>query len=66
MEAVVHERHAWPGSGVIVLLAHQEGDDVTVAVRDADQGDAPGAFLASGARFAILFARPYHLATRSR
>jgi (2R)-sulfolactate sulfo-lyase subunit alpha len=61
MEGIVNERQAQPGSGMIVLLAHQEGDDVAVAVRAADQGDAPGAYLASGARFAILLRAPIPL-----
>jgi len=61
MEGIVHERRAGPGSGMIVLLAHQEGDDVAVAVCDADQGFTPGAYLASGARFAIRLRAPIPL-----
>jgi (2R)-sulfolactate sulfo-lyase subunit alpha len=36
-----------------VFLAHREGDDVAVAVRDADPGGADGAYLESGTRFEI-------------
>lgn len=50
-----------PGPGPIVFLAHREGDDVAVAVRDADPGGAPGAYLESGARFEIGVRTPIPL-----
>lgn len=42
-----------PPAGDFAFLVHNEGDDVAVAVRDSDPGDATGAYLASGERFGI-------------
>ena len=39
--------------GELAFLVHREGDDVAVAVRDTEPGDASGASLDTGARFAI-------------
>jgi (2R)-sulfolactate sulfo-lyase subunit alpha len=53
MEVFVNEPIAPQRTGALALLAHHEGDDVAIAVRDVDVGDAPGAYLESGARFKI-------------
>lgn len=37
----------------VVFLAHHRGDDVAVAVRDAEPGDASGAYLDTGERFQV-------------
>jgi (2R)-sulfolactate sulfo-lyase subunit alpha len=42
-----------PSSGELAFLVHREGDDVAVAVRDTEPGDASGALLDTGQRFAI-------------
>jgi (2R)-sulfolactate sulfo-lyase subunit alpha len=44
-----------------VFLAHHQGDDVAVAVRDAEPGDASGAYLESGERFEIAVRAPIPL-----
>lgn len=45
----------------IVFLAHRAGDDVAVAVRDAEPGDAPGAYLDDGKRVTIDVRAPIPL-----
>lgn len=42
-----------PVPGNLGLLVREEGDDVAVAVRDVDHGNADGAYLTSGVRFEI-------------
>lgn len=37
----------------ITFLAHRAGDDVAVAVRDAEPGESPGAYLDDGTRVRI-------------
>lgn len=37
----------------ITFLAHRAGDDVAVAVRDAEPGESPGAYLDDGTRVMI-------------
>jgi len=41
-------------SGELAFLLHREGDDVAVAVRDIDPGQATGASLDDGQRFSVL------------
>lgn len=45
----------------IVFLAHRTGDDVAVAVRDAEPGDALGAYLDDGKRVTIAVRAPIPL-----
>lgn len=45
----------------LAFLVHDEGDDVAVAVRDTEPGDAPGAYLKTGARFTIAVRTPVPL-----
>ena len=52
-EASVRDPSTRPERGAIALLAHRRGDDVAVAVRDADPGQAAGVYLESGAGFVI-------------
>lgn len=40
-------------AGAVDFLAHRQGDDVAVAVRDTDPGAASAAYLDSGDRFGI-------------
>ena len=40
-------------AGELAFLVHKRGDDVAVAVRDTEPGDAAGAYLDSTERFAI-------------
>lgn len=40
-------------SGELAFLLHREGDDVAVAVRDIDPGQAAGASLDDGQRFSV-------------
>jgi (2R)-sulfolactate sulfo-lyase subunit alpha len=40
--------------GGVDFLAHRQGDDVAVAVRDTGPGPASAAYLDSGERFAIV------------
>lgn len=42
-----------PGAGGVDFLAHNQGDDVAVAVRDTGPGEARAAYLNSGDRFGI-------------
>jgi (2R)-sulfolactate sulfo-lyase subunit alpha len=42
-----------PPAGDLAFLVHHQGDDVAVAVRDTDPGQAGAAYLASGERFGI-------------
>lgn len=42
-----------PPAGDLAFLVHHQGDDVAVAVRDADPGTTTGAYLVSGERFGI-------------
>lgn len=39
--------------GQLAFLVHREGDDVAVAVRDTEPGEAAGALLDSGHRFSV-------------
>ena len=45
----------------ITFLAHRAGDDVAVAVRPAEPGEAPGAFLDDGSRVVIVARAPIPL-----
>lgn len=45
----------------ITFLAHRAGDDVAVAVRDAEPGEAPGAYLDDGTRVTIAVRTPIPL-----
>jgi (2R)-sulfolactate sulfo-lyase subunit alpha len=45
----------------ITFLAHRGGDDVAVAVRDAEPGEAPGAYLDDGTRVMITVRAPIPL-----
>ena len=42
-----------PGAGGVDFLAHNQGDDVAVAVRDTGPGEARAAYLDSGDRFGL-------------
>jgi (2R)-sulfolactate sulfo-lyase subunit alpha len=42
-----------PAGGNIAFLAHHRGDDVAVAVRDAERDDRGAAYLDSGDRFEV-------------
>jgi (2R)-sulfolactate sulfo-lyase subunit alpha len=42
-----------PAAGGIDFLAHRQGDDVAIAVRDTGPGAASAAYLDSGDRFGI-------------
>ena len=42
-----------PASGGVDFLAHNQGDDVAVAVRDTGPGEARAAYLDSGDRFGL-------------
>lgn len=42
-----------PPSGELMFLAHREGDDVAVAVRDAAAGEGTCACLDTGTRFRV-------------
>jgi (2R)-sulfolactate sulfo-lyase subunit alpha len=42
-----------PASAGVDFLAHRQGDDVAVAVRDTAPGEASAAYLDSGDRFGI-------------
>ena len=42
-----------PGADGVDFLAHNQGDDVAVAVRDTGPGEARAAYLDSGDRFGI-------------
>jgi (2R)-sulfolactate sulfo-lyase subunit alpha len=44
-----------------MFLAHRAGDDVAVAVRDVEPGEAPGAYLDDGARVMIAVRAPIPL-----
>jgi len=48
-------------AGTLTLLVHRTGDDVGVAVRDAEAGQASGAYLDTGARFTIAVGAPVPL-----
>jgi (2R)-sulfolactate sulfo-lyase subunit alpha len=45
----------------ITFLAHRAGDDVAVAVRDAEPGESPGAYLDDGTRVVIAVRAPIPL-----
>jgi (2R)-sulfolactate sulfo-lyase subunit alpha len=45
----------------ITFLMHRAGDDVAVAVRDAEPGESPGAYLDDGARITIAVRMPIPL-----
>jgi len=49
----VSEPGSSPGAGGVDFLAHNQGDDVAVAVRDTGPGEARAAYLDSGDRFGI-------------
>jgi (2R)-sulfolactate sulfo-lyase subunit alpha len=49
----VSEPGSSPGAGGVDFLAHNQGDDVAVAVRDTGPGAASAAYLDSGERFGI-------------
>ena len=42
-----------PRPGELAFLVHRHGDDVAVAVRDTEPGEAAGASLDSGRRFRV-------------
>lgn len=48
-------------AGDLAFLAHQQGDDVAVAVRDAEPGHAAAALLDSGDRFEVVLREPVPL-----
>ena len=50
-----------PEPGPITFLAHRAGDDVAVAVRQAEPGEAPGACLDDGSRVVIAVRAPIPL-----
>jgi (2R)-sulfolactate sulfo-lyase subunit alpha len=50
-----------PSADGPVFLAHHRGDDVAVAVRDAEPGDASGAYLDTGDRFRVAVRAPIPL-----
>jgi (2R)-sulfolactate sulfo-lyase subunit alpha len=50
-----------PVSWTLAFLAHREGDDVAIAVRDTDPGTATCAYLESGARFEVGVRAPIPL-----
>jgi (2R)-sulfolactate sulfo-lyase subunit alpha len=60
-EVIVIQPASSPPSGGPAFLAHHRGDDVAVAVRDAEPGDASGAYLESGDRFEIAIRAPIPL-----
>lgn len=45
----------------ITFLAHRAGDDVAVAVRDAEPGEAVGAYLDDGTRVVVIARDPIPL-----
>jgi (2R)-sulfolactate sulfo-lyase subunit alpha len=49
----VSEPGSSPGTGGVDFLAHNQGDDVAVAVRDTGPGEARAAYLGSGDRFGL-------------
>jgi len=49
----VAQRSPAPAPRELSFLAHEEGDDVAVAVQDTGPGTARGAYLKSGAPFEI-------------
>jgi len=49
----VSEPGSSPGAGGVDFLAHNQGDDVAVAVRDTGPGEARAAYLDSGDRFGL-------------
>jgi (2R)-sulfolactate sulfo-lyase subunit alpha len=49
----VTEPASSPAAGGVDFLAHRQGDDVAVAVRDTGPGAASAAYLDSGDRFGI-------------
>lgn len=50
-----------PPHGDLAFLVHQEGDDVAVAVRETDPGDADAAYLTSGSRIGVKVRAPIPL-----
>ncbi|MDR0345006.1 MAG: UxaA family hydrolase [Nocardiopsaceae bacterium] len=42
-----------PPPGELAFLVHRQGDDVAVAVRETEPGEAAGALLDTGQRFSI-------------
>jgi (2R)-sulfolactate sulfo-lyase subunit alpha len=46
---------------LLTFLAHRQGDDVAVAVRDAEPGDAHGAYLDDGGTMTITVRAPIPL-----
>lgn len=55
------ESASLPPPGELAFLMHREGDDVAVAVRDTEPGDAAGALLDTGQRFGIAVRAPIPL-----
>ncbi|MBO0770716.1 MAG: UxaA family hydrolase [Actinobacteria bacterium] len=50
-----------PPPGELAFLVHREGDDVAVAVRETEPGEAAGALLDTGQRFSITVRTPIPL-----
>lgn len=42
-----------PDTGDLAFLVHAQGDDVAVAVKDTEPGDASAAYLDTGERFGV-------------
>jgi (2R)-sulfolactate sulfo-lyase subunit alpha len=57
----VTEPASSPAAGGVDFLAHRQGDDVAVAVRDTGPGAASAAYLDSGDRFGITAQDPIPL-----